>query len=222
MSFVTTQPEALTYAAGKLESLGSSMAAESAAAAAPTTGVIPAAAEEVSALQAAIFGAYGSLYQSINAQAARIHELLFKPWGPAPGCMPQPNQPTLRPLRRPCRHGSRVCSVLPPTRSARRALPRPVAALPTSPTSGLGTGPPLLRTCSEWEQAEFCLLPMKSAMPREGWPAWMEPFRPARWGRRPPRAQAGFPCWGIWARRPRSADYRCSPVGPPGLSRRRP
>ena len=70
MSFVTTQPEALTYAAGKLESLGSSMAAESAAAAAPTTGVIPAAAEEVSALQAAIFGAYGSLYQSINAQAA--------------------------------------------------------------------------------------------------------------------------------------------------------
>jgi hypothetical protein len=85
MSFVTTQPEALTYAAGRLESLGSSMAAESAAAAAPTTGMIPAAAEEVSALQAAIFGAYGSLYQSINAQAATIHELFVQTLGTCAG-----------------------------------------------------------------------------------------------------------------------------------------
>jgi hypothetical protein len=75
MSFVTTQPEALAYAAGKLQTLGSAMAAESAAAAAPTTGVVPAATDEVSALQAAIFGAYGSLYQSVNAQATTIHEL---------------------------------------------------------------------------------------------------------------------------------------------------
>ena len=50
MSFVTTHPEALTYAAGKLEMLGSAMAAESAAAAAPTVGVVPAAADEVSAV----------------------------------------------------------------------------------------------------------------------------------------------------------------------------
>ena len=75
MSFVTTQPEALAYAAGKLQTLGSTIAAESAAAAAPTTDVVPAAADEVSALQAAIFGAYGSLYQSVNAKATAIHEL---------------------------------------------------------------------------------------------------------------------------------------------------
>jgi hypothetical protein len=75
MSFVTTQPDALAYAAGKLQTLGSAMAAESAAVASPTTGVVPAAADEVSALQAAIFGAYGSLYQSVNAQATAIHEL---------------------------------------------------------------------------------------------------------------------------------------------------
>jgi hypothetical protein len=75
MSFVTTQPEALAYAAGKLQTLGSAIAAESAAAATPTTGVVPAAADEVSALQAAIFGAYGSLYRSVNAQATTIHEL---------------------------------------------------------------------------------------------------------------------------------------------------
>jgi PE family/PPE-SVP subfamily C-terminal region len=75
MSFVTTDPEALVYAAGKLQILGSALAAESAAAAAPTTGLAPAAADEVSALQAAIFSAYGSLYQSVSAQATANHEL---------------------------------------------------------------------------------------------------------------------------------------------------
>jgi len=85
MSFVTTQPEALAYAAGKLQTLGSTMAAESAAAAAPTTGVVPAAADEVSALQAAIFGAYGSLYQSVNAEATTIHELFIHTLGASAG-----------------------------------------------------------------------------------------------------------------------------------------
>jgi PE family/PPE-SVP subfamily C-terminal region len=85
MSFVTTQPEALAYAAGKLQTLGSAMAAESAAAAAPTTGVAPAAADEVSALQAAIFGAYGSLYQSVSAQASAIHEMFVHTLGASSG-----------------------------------------------------------------------------------------------------------------------------------------
>jgi len=85
MSFVTTQPEALSYAAGKLQTIGSGVTAESAAAAAPTTDVTPAAADEVSALQAAIFGAYGSLYQSVNAQAATIHELFVQTLGASAG-----------------------------------------------------------------------------------------------------------------------------------------
>lgn len=81
MSFVTTNPEALAYAAGKLQTLGSALAAESAAAASPTTGVAPAAADEISALQALIFGAYGSLYQSVNAQATTIHDLFVQTLG---------------------------------------------------------------------------------------------------------------------------------------------
>jgi PE family/PPE-SVP subfamily C-terminal region len=85
MSFVTTQPEALAYAAGRLQTLGSAMAAESAAAAAPTTGLVPAAADEVSALQATIFAAYGNLYQSVNAQAAAIHELFVNTLGASAG-----------------------------------------------------------------------------------------------------------------------------------------
>jgi hypothetical protein len=44
MSFVTTQPELLGEAAGNLQGIGSAMAAGNSAAAAPTTGVIPAAA----------------------------------------------------------------------------------------------------------------------------------------------------------------------------------
>jgi uncharacterized protein (DUF362 family) len=55
MSFVSTQPEVLTAAAGTLQVIGSSMSAQNAAAAAPTTGVVPAAADEVSALTAVQF-----------------------------------------------------------------------------------------------------------------------------------------------------------------------
>ena len=56
MTFVTTQPEMLTAAAGQLQGIGAVMTAQNAAAAAPTTGVVPAAADEVSALTATQFG----------------------------------------------------------------------------------------------------------------------------------------------------------------------
>lgn len=75
MSFVTTQPEALATAAGSLKSIGSTMNAQNAAAAAPTTGVVPAAADEVSALTAAQFAAHAQMYQAVSAQAAAIHEM---------------------------------------------------------------------------------------------------------------------------------------------------
>jgi len=74
MSFVTTQPEALAAAAGNLAGIGSVMSAGNAAAATPTTGVIPAAADEVSALTAAQFAAHAQMYQVMAAQAAAIHE----------------------------------------------------------------------------------------------------------------------------------------------------
>ncbi|ORA10756.1 PPE family protein, SVP subgroup [Mycobacterium arosiense] len=74
MSFVTTRPEGLLAAASILEGLGSSMAAQDAAAAAPTTSIAPAAADEVSTLQAAQFSAYGTWYQQVSAQARAIHQ----------------------------------------------------------------------------------------------------------------------------------------------------
>lgn len=81
MSFLTTRPEALIAAAAALQALGSSMAAENAAAAAPTTGVAPAAADEVSALQAMLFSAYGTWYQNVSAQATAVHQMLVNTLG---------------------------------------------------------------------------------------------------------------------------------------------
>jgi hypothetical protein len=75
MSFVTTQPALLTEAAGNLTGIGSAMNVENSAAAAPTTGVIPAAADEVSALTAAQFAVHAQIYQVISAQAAAIHDM---------------------------------------------------------------------------------------------------------------------------------------------------
>ena len=75
MSYVTALPAALASAAGELQIIGSAMAAGNTAAAAPTTGVVPAAADEVSALTAAHFAAHGAMYQELSAQATAIHEL---------------------------------------------------------------------------------------------------------------------------------------------------
>jgi len=75
MSYVTALPEMLASAAGDLQSIGCAVAAGNCAAAAPTTGVVPAAADEVSALTAAQFAAQGALYQELSAQATAIHEL---------------------------------------------------------------------------------------------------------------------------------------------------
>jgi hypothetical protein len=51
------------------------LSARNAAAAAPTTGVAPAAADGVSALVAAQFAAHAEMYQAVSAQAAAVHDL---------------------------------------------------------------------------------------------------------------------------------------------------
>ncbi|WP_084027649.1 PE family protein [Mycobacterium avium] len=85
MSFVTTQPEMLAVAAGNLAGIGSAMNAANAAAAAPTMGVVPAAADEVSALTAMQFAAHASLYQTVSAQAAAIHDQFVGAMGASAG-----------------------------------------------------------------------------------------------------------------------------------------
>ncbi|OBH95550.1 hypothetical protein A5678_02570 [Mycobacterium sp. E2733] len=74
MSFLTTLPDLLLAAAGQLQAIGSAVTAANSTAAFPITGVVPAAADEVSALTAATFAGYGQQYQAISAEAGMIHE----------------------------------------------------------------------------------------------------------------------------------------------------
>jgi PE family len=81
MSFVTTQPEQLAAAASELAGIGSQLNAQNAAAADPTTGVVPAAADEVSALTAAQFAVHAQTFQAVSAQATAIHEMFVNTLG---------------------------------------------------------------------------------------------------------------------------------------------
>ena len=81
MTFVTTQPEVLAAAAGQLQEIGVVIAAQNAAAATPTVDVVPAAADEVSALTATQFSAHGTTYQTVSAQASAIHDMFVRTLG---------------------------------------------------------------------------------------------------------------------------------------------
>jgi len=74
MIFVTAQPESLAIAASRLAAIGSTLAAQNAANAAPMTEVAPAAADEVSLLTAAQFASHAQTFQAVSAQAAAMHE----------------------------------------------------------------------------------------------------------------------------------------------------
>ncbi|MGH3561228.1 MAG: PE family protein [Mycobacterium sp.] len=81
MAFVTTEPEMLSAAAGNLAGIGESMTTGTAAAAGPTTGVVPPAADLVSALAAAQFAAHAEMFQAVSAQAAAIHQQMVATLG---------------------------------------------------------------------------------------------------------------------------------------------
>ena len=74
MSFVIAAPEMMTSAATDLASIGSTLSAANASAAAPTTGVVAAAEDEVSAAIAALFSGHGQVYQGLSARVAAFHE----------------------------------------------------------------------------------------------------------------------------------------------------
>ncbi len=73
MSYVTTTPQMLAAAAGDLASVGSTIYAANANAAAGTAGVHAPGADAVSAFVAAVFGAYSQAYQTAGAHAGAFH-----------------------------------------------------------------------------------------------------------------------------------------------------
>jgi hypothetical protein len=80
-SFVTTHPEMLSAAAHDLAAIGAALSAANTGAAAPTTGVVPAAADQVSALTAAQFAGHAGQYQAAAAAAGAIHSFLVSTLG---------------------------------------------------------------------------------------------------------------------------------------------
>ncbi|WP_415624164.1 PE family protein, partial [Mycobacterium intermedium] len=74
MSYVSVVPGAVGPAVSEIARIGTSLGAASAAAAAPTTGLIAAAEDEVSAAIAALFSEQARQFQAVNRQLAAFHE----------------------------------------------------------------------------------------------------------------------------------------------------
>jgi len=73
MSYVLTTPEMLAAAATDVGNIGSAIGTASSSAAGPTTGLVPAAEDEVSAAIAKLFGSYGQEYQALVSKASAFH-----------------------------------------------------------------------------------------------------------------------------------------------------
>jgi PE family len=71
---VFVAPDLLASAAAGLEDIGSALKEAHAAAAAPTTGLAAAGADEVSAAVTALFAKYGAEFQALSAQASAFHQ----------------------------------------------------------------------------------------------------------------------------------------------------
>lgn len=74
MSILIAQPDALGAVAQQFHVVNAGLRAGNSAAAGPTTGVVPAAADLVSALIATQFASHAQLYQDIGAMAAELQE----------------------------------------------------------------------------------------------------------------------------------------------------
>lgn len=73
MSYVSVLPATLATAATEVARIGSALSLASAVAAAQTSAVQAAAADEVSAAIAALFSAHGRDFQALSARAAAFH-----------------------------------------------------------------------------------------------------------------------------------------------------
>ncbi|POY17771.1 hypothetical protein C3469_27260, partial [Mycobacterium kansasii] len=74
MTFVIAAPEIISSAVSDLADVDSALSAANTAAAVPTTTVLAAGADEVSAAIASLFAGYARDYQSLSAQAATFYQ----------------------------------------------------------------------------------------------------------------------------------------------------
>ncbi|WP_156771904.1 PE family protein, partial [Mycobacterium sp. 1245805.9] len=74
MSFLVALPNGLEAAATELAGIGTSLGEANGAAAAVTTELSAAGADEVSATIASLFGAHAQAYQALSTRAAAFHQ----------------------------------------------------------------------------------------------------------------------------------------------------
>jgi hypothetical protein len=74
MSFVITAPETMAAAATDLAGIGSTLSEAHMAAVSPTVGLVPAAADEVSAGVAHLFSRYAEDFHGLAARATAFHD----------------------------------------------------------------------------------------------------------------------------------------------------
>jgi len=72
-SYLIAAPEVLAAASADLSGIGEAIREASAAAPPSTTGMVPAALNEVSAVITRLFGSYGREFQALSAQSAAFH-----------------------------------------------------------------------------------------------------------------------------------------------------
>ena len=71
-SYLIAAPEALATASADLSGIGEAIREATTAAAPSTTGIVPAAADEVSAAIGRLFGTFGEDFHALSAQAAAV------------------------------------------------------------------------------------------------------------------------------------------------------
>ncbi|QLL06327.1 PE family protein [Mycobacterium vicinigordonae] len=78
MSFLHVGPDALKAAATSIADIGTEISSANASAALPTTGVVAAAADQVSTQVAALFSSHGQGYQQLSAQVSAFHDKIVQ------------------------------------------------------------------------------------------------------------------------------------------------
>ncbi|WP_264960824.1 PE family protein, partial [Mycobacterium kiyosense] len=99
MSYLMTTPEALVAAASDVVGIGSTLQSANAAAALPTTSVLAAGADQVSAAMAALFSAHGQAYQQLSAQALAFHDQFARILGSGAGAYAAAEAANVSPLQ---------------------------------------------------------------------------------------------------------------------------
>jgi len=74
MSYLVVAPEAMAAATTDVQSIGSALSAADASAAARTTNLLSAGADEVSAALASLFSGHALEYQALSAEAELFHQ----------------------------------------------------------------------------------------------------------------------------------------------------